>query len=218
MIGKIIQLVGRWQFARAIVILLSTSQVTIAAEADVESALDSLVTFQATFTQTVKEAHAFNEEVSSGQVWVQRPGKFNWQYDTGPQPMTIIADGINLWIEQPNLSQVIVQSLAAIEQDLPITWLSSNQPIAERYNTRRLEDKLDGLQWYDLQNKRGGTQEVAFIELGLAGNLLQEVLVTGSDGKQTRVKFQQAQRNTALDASLFQYTPGPKTDVIGEPQ
>lgn len=202
-------------YALAMIMFLTASAATAT---ELEKALDSLTSFSAEFVQTVKEAHSLREEVSSGQVWVQRPGKFNWQYSTGSQPMTIIADGVNLWIEQPNLSQVIVQSLAAIEQDLPITWLSSNQPIAERYNTRRLEDKLDGLQWYDLQNKRGGTQEVAFIELGLAGNLLQEVLITGSDGKETRVKFQNAQRNTTLDAQLFRYVPSPKTDVIGEPQ
>ena len=117
---------------------------------EVEKALDSMTSYEAEFTQVVKEAQGFREEKSSGKVWVQRPGKFNWRYDKGPQKMDIVADGVNLWIYQPALAQVMVYALSEIDKDLPISWLASSQPIAKRYNTRKLEDRGDGLQWFDL--------------------------------------------------------------------
>lgn len=191
--------------------------VSFAQAPQVESALDGMQTFEAEFTQVVKNEKLFREEKSSGKVWVQRPAKFYWRYDTGPQVMNIVADGINLWIDQPELKQVMVQQLADINDDLPISWLASDQPISQRYNTRKLADTTDGLQWYDLQNKKGGSQEVAFLELGMAGNVLKEVRITGTDGKVTLVSFQNAKRNQPVPAGVFQYRPAPGIDIIGTP-
>lgn len=205
----------RWLCVCGLVFWLTSAQ---AASNEVEKVLDSMHSFTAEFTQIVKQAHLFQEERSQGKVWVERPGKFNWRYEQGAQKMDIIADGVNLWIYQPTLSQVMVQPLADIEKDLPISWLASTQPIGQRYNTRRLEDKGDGLTWFDLQNKQGGTQEVAFIELALQGNLLKEVLVTGSDGKETRVIFKSAKRDVPISESQFQYRPEPNIDIIGTPR
>lgn len=185
---------------------------------EVEKALDTMTSYEAEFTQVVKEAQGFREEKSSGKVWVQRPGKFNWRYDKGPQKMDIVADGVNLWIYQPALAQVMVYAMSEIEKDLPISWLASSQPIAKRYNTRKLEDRGDGLMWFDLQNKKGGTQEIAFIELALQGDVMKEVIITGSDGKETRVSFKAAKRNIAINPSQFEYRPAPNIDIIGNPQ
>ncbi|MBD3767746.1 MAG: outer membrane lipoprotein chaperone LolA [Gammaproteobacteria bacterium] len=185
---------------------------------EVEKALDTMTSYEAEFTQVVKEAQGFSEEKSSGKVWVQRPGKFNWRYDEGPQKMDIVADGVNLWIYQPALAQVMVYALSEIEKDLPISWLASSQPIAQRYNTRRLEDRGDGLMWFDLQNKQGGTQEIAFIELALQGDVMKEVVITSSDGKETRVSFKGAKRNISMNPSQFDYRPAPNIDIIGNPQ
>lgn len=199
-------------------VLLLMSLPLWAVAPEVEKALDSMTSYEAEFTQVVKEVQGFREEKSSGKVWVQRPGKFNWRYDKGPQKMDIVADGINLWIYQPALAQVMVYAMAEIEKDLPISWLASSQPIARRYNTRKLEDRGDGLSWFDLQNKKGGTQEIAFIELALQGDLMKEVVITGSDGKETRVSFKGAKRNTSINASQFEYRPAPNIDIIGNPQ
>ena len=189
-----------------------------AAASEVEKALDAMTSYEADFTQVVKESQGFREERSSGRVWVQRPGKFNWRYDKGPQKMDIVADGVNLWIYQPALAQVMVYSMNEIEKDLPISWLASSQPIAQRYNTRKLEDRGDGLVWFDLQNKKGGTQDIAFIELALQGDVMKEVVITGSDGKETRVSFKLAKRNQTISASQFEFRPAPNIDIIGTPQ
>lgn len=201
-----------------VMLLVAFSASVQAVAPEVEKALDSMTTYEAEFTQVVKESQGFREEKSSGKVWVQRPGKFNWRYDKGPQKMDIVADGVNLWIYQPALAQVMVYALSEIDKDLPISWLASSQPIAKRYNTRKLEDRGDGLAWFDLQNKKGGTQEIAFIELALQGDVMKEVVITGSDGKETRVSFKGAKRNVPMNATQFEYRPAPNIDIIGTPQ
>jgi outer membrane lipoprotein carrier protein len=197
---------------------LLLSFTTWSAAPAVEEALDTMQSFEADFVQSVSDDKLFRDEKSSGKVWVQRPGKFFWRYDNGPQKLDIIADGVNLWIYQPALKQVMVHQLADIEQDIPVSWLASDQPIAKRYNTRLLADNARGLQWFDLQNKKGGTQEIAFIELGMKDNLMQEVRLTSSDGKITLVTFSNAKRNTTIDPNKFIFRPAEGIDIIGTPQ
>jgi outer membrane lipoprotein carrier protein len=200
----------------ALCFLLSST--SWAAVATIDASLDGMHSFEANFVQSVKDDKLLSEEKSSGKVWVQRPGKFFWRYEQGAQKMDIIADGVNLWIYQPELKQVMVHQLADIDEDLPITWLASDQPIAKRYNTRELTEQSHGLQWFDLQNKKGGSQEIAFIELGMKNNLMQEVRLTSSDGKVTLVTFSNAKRNTAIDPNKFIFRPEAGIDIIGTPE
>lgn len=185
---------------------------------EVEKALDGMTSFEADFVQVVKDEKMFREEKSSGKVWVLRPGKFFWRYASGSQPMDIIADGVNLWIHQPQMQQVMVQPLAEIAEDIPVSWLASGQPVGQRYNTRKLPAKMDGLDWYDLQAKNGGTLEIAFIELGMQGELMKEVRLTSSDGRVTLVKFSNAKRNAGVSPERFVFRPPAGIDIIGTPQ
>jgi outer membrane lipoprotein carrier protein len=190
---------------------------TQAGTIDIAQALDSMSSFEADFVQTVSDEKLFREEKSSGKVWIQRPGKFFWRYDSGNK-MDIVADGINLWIYQPELKQVMVQSLQEIGDDLPISWLASGQPVKQRYNTRQLPEKADGLTWFDLQNKKGGSQEIAFIELGMKGNVMQKVRLTSSDGRVTLVQFQQPKRDHRIAEERFIFQPEAGIDIVGSPE
>jgi outer membrane lipoprotein carrier protein len=184
---------------------------------EIEKSLDSMTSFEAEFVQFVTDEKLFREEKSTGKVWIQRPGKFFWKYESG-QKMDIIADTVNLWIYQPELKQVMVQSLGNIGEDLPISWLASGQAVAQRYNTRQLPEKSDGLTWFDLQNKKGGSQEISFIELGMKGEVMEQVRLTSSDGRITLVKFQQPKRNQFIDPETFVFKPEAGIDIVGSPE
>jgi len=188
-----------------------------AQSSEIERSLDAMTSFEAEFVQLVTDDKLFREESSAGRVWIQRPGKFFWKYESG-QKMDIIADSVNLWIYQPELKQVMVQSLGSIGEDLPINWLASGQAVAERYNTRKLPEKSDGLTWFDLQNKKGGSQEIAFIELGMKGDVMDQVLLTSSDGRVTLVKFQNAKRNQQIESDMFVFKPEAGIDIVGSPE
>lgn len=193
------------------------SMPSVAQVAEVEQALDTMTSFEAEFVQVVTDEKLFREEKTTGKVWIQRPGKFFWRYDSG-QKMDIVADGVNIWIYQPELKQVMVQSLNDIGEDLPISWLASGQPVAQRYHTRKLPEKSDGLVWFDLQNKKGGSQEIAFVELGMKENVMQQVRLTSSDGRVTLVRFQQPQRNQNIDPNRFVFEPAAGIDIVGSPE
>jgi outer membrane lipoprotein carrier protein len=208
-----------WLTLRYVVVMVSLSWTgSVVAITEIEQSLDTMTSFEAEFVQLVHDEKVFREEKSSGRIWVQRPGKFFWRYEQAAQKMDIVADGINLWIYQPDLKQVMVQPLAEIADDLPISWLASGQPLAQRFNVRPLPDKSDGLLWFDLQNQKGGSQEIAFIEIGLQGEHMKEVRLTGSDGKVTRVTFHQAKRNEPIASQQFQFNPAVGIDIIGNPQ
>ena len=62
-------------------------------------------TFKASFIQVVLDENLLALEESSGLLWIARPGRFRWDYES-VHPQTIVADGQVLWVYDIELEQV----------------------------------------------------------------------------------------------------------------
>jgi outer membrane lipoprotein-sorting protein len=69
-----------------------------------------------------------------------------------------------------------------------------------------------------LQTKKGGSQEIAFVEIGLKDQIMQQVRLTSSDGRVTLVKFQSPKRNQSIPEQRFEFQPEAGIDIVGSPQ
>ena len=54
-------------------------------------------TFEARFGQIVLDESLNELDNSEGQMWIQRPGLFRWNYEP-PEAQEIVGDGENVWI------------------------------------------------------------------------------------------------------------------------
>ncbi|MEZ5594662.1 MAG: outer membrane lipoprotein chaperone LolA [Gammaproteobacteria bacterium] len=174
---------------------------------------DTLRSLQADFTQTVLDETGQTLEQSSGEMYMQRPGRFRWEYRT-PYSQLIVADGTRIWLYDLDLEQVTVRKLDDTLSSAPLAMLGNDAPLATAFVITRLGER-DGLVWYDLKPKQSNS-EVSFVRLGFQGSELRMLEVEDSLRRLTRMALSKVQRNPSLAADLFVFTPPPGVDVIGD--
>jgi outer membrane lipoprotein carrier protein len=173
--------------------------------------LDQVHSLRAEFQQNVFAEDDRPIDTASGTVYIQRPGRFRWDY-TAPYAQEIVGDGEKVWIYDSDLEQVTVRPLGDALGDTPVMLLSSDQPVEQSFDVRAI-DGPDGYAWAGL-TPLGEQASFTEIRLGFEGETLRVMELQDAFGQLTRLSFAQVQRNPELDATLFQFTPPPGADVF----
>jgi len=193
-----------------------------AATRELEGYLGGLKSFQGRFQQTLRDSNARVRQEVSGQLFIQKPGKFRWEY-AKPDEQLIVSDGRNLWLYDADLEQVTVKPLDASLATTPALLLAGQAGIAESFAVGTPVTK-DGLKWFELVPLRQDT-DFTQLRLGFAagasgGKSLELSAMELKDklNQHTSIRFSQTKRNTSLAGTLFSFTPPKGVDVIGTPQ
>lgn len=88
------------------------------------------------FTQESYLAALDTSEVSSGEMWFQKPGKMRWSYKE-PRPQEVVVADNTMWVYQVDKGQVMVDSIqAALLSDLPIAFLMGLGDLARDFEVK----------------------------------------------------------------------------------
>jgi len=166
-----------------------------------EDYLKGLSSLKSSFEQVTFNADRTQMMEASGTFYLQRPGRFRWEYDT-PNRQVIVADGKRVYLHDLDLDQVSHQSQAKALRGTPALLLASGGPIEDHFKTRPIESR-DGRDWVELIPKASDT-DVVRIELGFGGKELDSLIMEDSFGQTTRLNFSATQRNPSLDPDLFE--------------
>lgn len=113
--------------------LIATMTVNLAvAQSDVATFFNNLHTFSANFSQTVTQDGNTVQE-STGTVWLKKPLKFRWDYDT-PEKMQLISDGQRFFHYDIELAQATAKPVEEIAGSALTTLLSEEGNIDETFN------------------------------------------------------------------------------------
>ncbi|EGW54841.1 outer membrane lipoprotein chaperone LolA [Candidatus Endoriftia persephonae] len=208
-------------FSLLLMLLLSGfAQPSLATEADgatgvkqLRQFLSNLITLQAEFVQTLRQPDSDQIYITSGILYLQRPGRFRWQYDA-PSRQLIIADGNRIWLHDRELEQVSHRDQQAALKGTPAQLLSDTGPIERHFAITELGQK-DGIDWLSLKPKQKDV-EIDQVKLGLKQNQLVQMEMIDSFGQITRFRFSNLQRNPALEHELFVFDPPDGIDMIGD--
>ena len=172
-----------------------------------------LNTFQSSFTQTVTDSNGERVQDAQGRVWMQRPGRFRWDYET-PYRQLIVADGERLWTYDEDLEQATVEPVDEALSSTPAMLLSGFRPLEE---VMRWQDTgtRDGKTWYRLDPKQEDTA-VEEVQIAFDGGQLAIIEVRDGFGNQTRIGFSDITRNQSIDPDRFRIQLPPGTDIIGD--
>jgi outer membrane lipoprotein carrier protein len=197
----------------ALIALLAASRAANAGDpvADYFAGLNS---FQSAFVQTVVDSDGEQLQHSEGTVWIQRPGKFRWDYRT-PYRQLVVADGEKLWTYDEDLEQATIKPIDEALSSTPAMLLSGFRPLSEVMSWRQVDGDDDGLEWYRLDPKQVDAA-VEKVRIGFENDQLVIIDVVDGFGNYTRIRFSRMVRNQAIDAGLFELKLPPGTDVIGE--
>jgi len=173
--------------------------------------LKGLVSFQAKFVQRVTDEQGAQQQDSSGVVYLQRPGRFRWDYEK-PYRQLIVADGKKVWVYDPELKQVTVKALDTALGNTPALLLGGDVDIGAHFDVSDGGTK-DGLTWVWLKPK-GRDNQYSAIGLGFDGERLAVMQLSDNLGQITSIRFSDEHRNPKLDPTLFEFTPPPGVDVL----
>ena len=182
----------------------------VSGKEQMETFLDGLVTLKADFEQRVWSGSQGQRSV--GILYLQRPGRFRWDYRTPDQ--SVIADGRRIWLHDRELEQVSYQGQERALEGTPALLLVDTGPLENHFRIQEMGPHQDR-HWVELLPIQEES-EFTRILLGFRSNELQELEMTDKFGQVTRFNFEHVERNAEIDPALFVFRPPPGMDVFGD--
>lgn len=166
---------------------------------------------QADFSQVLVDEKGVAAQKSSGVFYLQRPGKFRWDYQK-PYRQEIVSTRGKVWFYDVDLEQVTAKRLDQAIGSTPALLLSGE--VALENNFRIESQGVDeGLYWIKLLPKE---EESGFksVLIGLDGETLAGMELNDNFGQVTRIYFANVRTGVRLSASVFEFKPPAGVDVF----
>jgi outer membrane lipoprotein carrier protein len=202
------------QFSSAgLYLLLATGVQADSEPGYVQDFFNELRTLQADFDQQVVDSEHNVQQSSQGHMWIQRPGRFRWDYKT-PYRQQIVADGERLWSYDEDLEQVTVQKVSEVLTSTPAMLLSGDQPLEEVFVIEELAPGNSVRRV--LLSPKSADSNVTEITLHFDGGTLVSIRALDNFGNTTTFSFTNLERNRELAPGIFRFTPPANADVVGD--
>lgn len=207
---------------RLIRMLLLTvlSFTSVAAMADDEVAVQRLTellnqaqTINARFSQLTLDGSGTQLQETAGQLALKRPGLFRWHTDA-PMEQLLVSNGEKVWLYDPDLQQVTIQTLDQRLTHTPALLLSGDvSKIRENF---------------EISHKEGGnvvdfilkpkSKDTLFdsLRLSFRNKVLNDMQLFDSIGQRTNILFLNVQMNEPQDDAQFTFEIPAGADVIQE--
>jgi chaperone LolA len=177
--------------------------------------LNELQTLHASFEQKQFNDKGKLLESSQGEVYLQRPGKFRWDYQK-PYQQLIVADGKQVWVYDDDLEQVTIKPLDEALGKTPALLLTKNSnKIENDFAVTNMPQQDANLTVFMLKPK-GKQVQFESIRITLQQQNLNMMELVDNLGQMTRIQFKPITTNKPLDVKLFTFTPPAGTDVVEE--
>jgi outer membrane lipoprotein carrier protein len=211
-----LRLCGRFSLNAAIALSMMLTAITAAqasATQDLQRFFSKVQRYSAQFDQVVLDEAMTPIQESSGKLWIERPGKFRWDYAV-PYEQQIVGDGREIWVYDVELRQVAVRRMQGALGATPALLLAGKGSLEATFEIRDLgrQGRLDWVRLTPRQND-GGFQD---IRIGFEGGKLRTLEMIDGFGQITRVTLKDATENGRIGADKFRFVPPPGVDVIRE--
>jgi len=173
--------------------------------------LAGVESLQARFDQSVFDTSQGQTRRLEGVFYLQRPGKFRWDY-TEPKGQIVLADGRTVWLVEEDLKQAYQKPQSDALRGTPALLLTEQLKLEDHFAIADLGNGQD-LEWVELIPHDPDSQ-FARILLAFKGNELRRMELADKFAQVTRISFSDIRRNPRLDPTLFVYTPPRGTQLF----
>ena len=182
---------------------------------------DQTTDFQAAFRQ-VYHAEAFGKDkVSSGYVYIKKPGRMRWDYKE-PRPKYFVADGHALYAYDPDLEQVMVdRSFTDSDLSAAVTFLWGKGNLIEDFQINF--SKRTGLAGpkhvaLELKPKKDVRFTTLIFVVATESFMVDETLVEDPGGNINHIYFTNVRTNVGLKDNIFSFEIPKGVAVIEAPK
>ena len=175
--------------------------------------LDPLESYQATFEQQILDGSGDRLQSARGEMWLSRPGMLRWEVEA-PYSQTVVSDGEDVYMYDPDLEQVTVQAMDDRVSHTPALLLSGRvSDLTESYEVFYEQDGGE-----DVFTLVPISADTLFEELSMVfdSETLTELWMMDSTGQRTAITFSNITLNGNIERSMFDFDIPDGTDVIRE--
>jgi outer membrane lipoprotein carrier protein len=153
-------------------------------------------------------------QTSQGEFYLQRPGKFRWDYLT-PFKQQIVSNAGKVWFYDADLEQVTVKKIDESIGSTPALLLTGDVALETNYTLENQGSEQDGLQWVKLVPK---SQDSSFkyVTIGMDKGTLAGMELSDNFGHLTRIYFTNVVVNAPLKKTLFEFQAPKGADVFSD--
>jgi outer membrane lipoprotein carrier protein len=168
---------------------------------------------EADFSQVLVDEKGIPGKKSTGVFYLQRPGKFRWNYQA-PYQQEIVSNGGNVWFYDVDLEQVTAKRVDDAIGSTPALLLSGEVALEKNFNIES-QGLEEGLYWLKLVPKAEDSG-FKYVLIGLDGETLAGMELSDNFGQLTRIYFSKVKTGSRLAASLFEFKSPKGVDVFQE--
>lgn len=202
---------GLRRWCLAVVLGVATGTATAGGKERLQTFLDGVQSLQARFDQSVFDTSQGQTRRLEGMFYLQRPGKFRWDY-TEPKGQLVLADGKTVWLVEDDLRQAYQKRQSEALRGTPALLLTEQLNLEDHFEIADL-GAGQGLEWVELI-PRDPESQFTRVLLAFAGNELRRMELADKFGQVTRFGFSDIRRNPRLDPDLFVYVPPRGTQLF----
>ncbi|MFC2971327.1 outer membrane lipoprotein chaperone LolA [Azotobacter bryophylli] len=175
--------------------------------------LNQAQTLTARFSQLTLDGSGTQLQESAGELALKRPGLFRWHTDE-PMEQLLVSNGQKVWLYDPDLQQVTIQTLDQRLTHTPALLLSGDvSKIGENFEITHKE--AGGVVDFILKPK---AKDTLFdnLRLSFRNGVVNDMQLIDSVGQRTNILFFGVKMNQKIDAAQFVFKVPAGADVIQE--
>ncbi|MFC5694620.1 outer membrane lipoprotein chaperone LolA [Pseudomonas sp. GCM10022186] len=175
--------------------------------------LNKAQTITGRFSQLTLDGSGTQLQETSGELSLKRPGLFRWHTDA-PMEQLLVSNGDKVWLYDPDLQQVTIQTLDQRLTHTPALLLSGDvSKISENFEITHKEggDVVD----FILKPKAKDTL-FDTLRLSFRNGVINDMQLIDSVGQRTNILFLGVKMNQAIDTAQFNFKIPEGADVIQE--
>lgn len=165
------------------------------------------------FSQLTLDGSGTQLQETSGELVLKRPGLFRWHTDE-PMEQLLVSNGQKVWLYDPDLQQVTIQTLDQRLTHTPALLLSGDvSKISENFEITHKEggDVVDFILTPKAKDTLFDTLRLSF-----RNGVINDMQLIDSVGQRTNILFLGVKMNQAIDAAQFDFKVPEGADVIQE--
>lgn len=170
-------------------------------------------TLEADFKQVSMDEYGNPAQLSSGVFYLQRPGKFRWNYRQ-PFVQEIVANGDKVWFYDADLAQVTIKSLDDSLGSTPALLLSGKVILEQNFILQQ-QGVDEDLSWIRLTPKSEQSNYKRIL-IGMHNDQIAGMELSDNFGQLTRIYFSNIKINQKLPENIFDFVIPEGADVFGQ--
>lgn len=188
--------------------LTVNAAVTQTAAQELQHLLSPINSLSAVFKQQVKDQDNNEYQRLTGNLKLMKPNHLRWNVVT-PMAQLVVSDGKLVWLYDPDLAQVVVQSFSDDFMANPLSILLGNlEQLNNDFNVTRYDENT-----FSLEPTQPNSLFVA-IQLRFIDTVLSRIDYQDNFGQQTQLTLTQVELNPSLAKAAFVFDIPQGVDII----